>query len=35
MWQAIYPDSYVIPLPNSSGDFVKEPGTMEDVNTRE
>lgn len=35
LWQVLNPDTYVLPLPNTGGDFVKEPGTMEDVNTRE
>lgn len=35
LWQVLNPDTYVLPLPNTSGDFVKEPGTMEDINTRE
>ena len=35
LWQILNPDSYVQPYPNHSGDFVKAPGTIEDIDTRE
>ncbi|KAL1954633.1 hypothetical protein VTO42DRAFT_874 [Malbranchea cinnamomea] len=33
LWQVLHPDSFVEPLPNHSGDFVKPPGALEDSNT--
>ncbi|PGH28693.1 hypothetical protein GX50_08562 [[Emmonsia] crescens] len=33
MWQALHPESYVQPLPNAGGDFMKRPGTWEDSKT--
>ncbi|OAX83288.1 hypothetical protein ACJ72_02361 [Emergomyces africanus] len=33
LWQALHPESYVEPLVNSGGDFMKKPGTMEDDET--
>ncbi|KAI9810350.1 MAG: hypothetical protein M1827_006317 [Pycnora praestabilis] len=33
MWQALYPDSYVIPEPSEYGTFTTSPGSTEDANT--
>ncbi|PGH15646.1 hypothetical protein AJ79_02239 [Helicocarpus griseus UAMH5409] len=33
LWQAVHPDSYVQPVANLGGDFMKAPGTMEDAKT--
>ncbi|OAT05486.1 polyphenol oxidase, variant [Blastomyces gilchristii SLH14081] len=33
LWQAVHPESYVQPLPNRGGDFMKRPGTWEDAKT--
>ncbi|KAK2880013.1 hypothetical protein FQN49_000648 [Arthroderma sp. PD_2] len=33
IWQALYPDSYVKPVPNRGGSYVTEPGTVEDGNS--
>ncbi|KAM5453958.1 putative tyrosinase [Microsporum audouinii] len=33
LWQAIYPDSYVQPIPNRGGSYITQPGTIEDGNS--
>ncbi|KAK2748332.1 hypothetical protein FQN57_000990 [Myotisia sp. PD_48] len=33
LWQALNPDSYVLPLANRDGNFVTEPGTLENTET--
>lgn len=33
IWQALYPDSYVVPEPTSDGTFTEQPGSTEDINS--
>lgn len=35
LWQAIYPNATVTPQVNAAGSFTEDPGTTEDINTRQ